>query len=116
MVCSCNDGHTYETIATPGILGACGFSTSPGPFFSTMPIVTPAPTPENPSITTTFAAQPSPTTTAVDDTDYSDDGGDSGTGDPVLDAAGDVVGGAVNAAGDVIDGVGDVFGLGDIFR
>ena len=112
MVCSCNDGHTYETIATPGILGACGFSKSPGPFISTMPIVTPAPTPENPSITTTFAAQPSPTTTAVDDPD---DGGDSGSGDPVLDAAGDVVGGAVDAAGDVVDGVGDALGLGDIF-
>ena len=84
-----------------------------------MPIVTPAPTPENPSITATFAAQPSPTTTAVNDPD---DGGDSGSGDPVLDAAGDVVGGAVDAAGDVVDGVGDVvdgvgdaFGLGDIF-
>ena len=89
-----------------------------------MPIVFPSPTPDNPSITTTFAAQPTPTTTAVDD---ADDGGDEGTGDPVLDAAGDVVGGTVDAAGDVVDGaidtagdivdgVGDAFGLGDIFR
>ena len=77
-----------------------------------MPIVTPAPTPENPSFTTTFAAQPSPTTTTLDDPG---DGGDSGTGDPVLDAAGDVVDGAVDAAGDVVDGVGDALGLGDIF-
>ena len=82
-----------------------------------MPIVTPAPTPENPSFKTTFAAQPSPTTTVVDDTDDGgDDGGDDGTGDPVLDAAGDVVDGAVDTAGDIVDGVGDVFGLGDIFR
>ena len=107
MVCSCNDGHTYETIATPGILGACGFSTPPGPFLSTMPIVTPAPTPENPSFTTTFAAQPVPTTTAVADTD---DGGDSGTGSPVLDAAGDVINGATDAAGDIVGGVADTIG------
>lgn len=72
-----------------------------------MPIVTPAPTPENPSFTTTFAAQPVPTTTVVENTD---DGGDSGTGSPVLDAAGDVIDGATDVAGDIVGGIGDTIG------
>lgn len=72
-----------------------------------MPIVTPAPTPENPSCTTTIAAHPAPTTTAVEDID---DGGDSGTGSPVLDAAGDVIDGATDVAGDIVGGIGDTIG------
>ena len=37
-------------MSTYGVLGPCGFSTSPGPSLSTMPIVTPSPTPENPPL------------------------------------------------------------------
>ena len=46
MICSCNDGHTYSTM--PG--GNCGFTTSPGPVLTTMPIVTPSPTPYDPPL------------------------------------------------------------------
>ncbi|KAL8788495.1 MAG: hypothetical protein Q9195_007272 [Heterodermia aff. obscurata] len=93
---------------TPNALGACAFSTSPGPFLSTMPILTSTPTPENPSITTTFAfttitTQPSPTATAIDE------GDDGGTGNPTFDAAGNAIGDVADAAGDVL---GDLFGGG----
>ena len=80
-----------------------------------MPIVTPIPTPENPSITTTFAAQPSPTTTAIATTAV-DDSDDGGTGNPTFDAAGNAIGGAFDAAGNVVESLGNDLGLGGILR
>lgn len=106
MVCSCNDGHTYATIPTPGILGACGFSTPPRPFLTTMPILDVSPTPENPSFTTTFVAQPTTSAAVEEIADEEDDENEH----PVLGAAGNVLDGTVDAVDTIIDGAADAIG------
>jgi len=51
-------------MTTGGILAPCGFTISPGPALTEMPVVTPSPTPENPPALPQLTVSGLPTTTA----------------------------------------------------